>query len=402
MSSEKIILFTNSDSIYKLFETFQNLNKYVLCIVDENSSFKIFLDMPIYNTLDEVFEKYSKNYQIVVSDNCFDLIRNYNIDFNNVINFRMWFIKILKTKNIIQRPKNVRFDICTRCQLNCVDCYMRVNNDGEQGIGYLNFEQFKKFVDNNSYIQTIEISNSGEVFLNPDFVKIIEYAYNNGIVITIENGVNFNTVSEEIIEALVKYQVYIISFSIDGASDEIYSLYRRNGNYTKVIDNIKLLLKYKEKYDSELPYLSWQYILMEENECDVEKAIEQAGQLGINIEFKKDWRGTYRPKNPEKICLLTGLSYEKSSKEEIKYFYQDCIQLLVNPQINWDGNIFGCCINYRYSWKLNVLNDGLVKCLNSAYYRNAIYRLLGDKEAQVNDDPCTKCYFFIEDNYLLL
>ena len=402
MDDDRIILLTDSIDIYKIFDAFENLNKYVLCIVNENSDNEEYMNIPIFKSFDDVYNTYGTNHQIVVSDKYLDKLKEYNLDENSIIAFKVWFLNILKTKDIIHKPKDVRLDICTRCQLNCVGCYMRIDNNGEQGFGHITFEQFKRFIDENKYIKTLEISDSGEVFLNPDFVKIIEYAYNNGIVVTIGNGVNFNTVSPEAIEALVKYKVNVITFSIDGASDEVYPLYRRNGNYTTVINNIKLLLEYKKKYQSENPYMVWQYIIMEENECDIEKAKEEAKELGIDIYFKKDWRNNYKPKDPEKVLSLTGIDYNENVEYENKYSFLDCIQLFTNPQINWDGNIFGCCINYRFSWKLNAFEDGLINCLNSNYYRNALYRLLGDKEAQSNDDPCTKCYFFDINKHIYL
>ncbi len=73
-------------------------------------------------------------------------------------------------------------EACTLCQLNCPACWFRVDEYGIKKknhtfFGYLKFDDFKNFVDDNPQIESIELSNNGEIFLNPELNKIIEYAY---------------------------------------------------------------------------------------------------------------------------------------------------------------------------------------------------------------------------------
>lgn len=75
--------------------------------------------------------------------------------------------------------------------------------------------------------------------MNPDLPQIIKYAFENNIRLTARNGINFNHVSDIVLEALVKYRFEFITLSIDGASQETYGIYRRNGNIEKVFSNIK-------------------------------------------------------------------------------------------------------------------------------------------------------------------
>ena len=45
------------------------------------------------------------------------------------------------------------------------------------GQGFLSFKNFKKLVDDNPYIEIIELSHCGEIFLNPELIEIIKYAH---------------------------------------------------------------------------------------------------------------------------------------------------------------------------------------------------------------------------------
>ncbi len=210
-------------------------------------------------------------------------------------------------------PKNVRLELCTLCQLNCRDCYMRnsESNYCNVGGGYLTLDKFKKFIEMNPFVETIETSNSGEIFLNPDLERIIIYAYEKKVKLTAYNGVNLNYLTDSMAETLVKYQFGGMTVSLDGASQETYSAYRRNGNFENVINNIKKINEYKKKYHSPFPFLNWQYIVMDTDDdlSEIRKAKKMAGELGMMIFFKKTWNSNYIPKNITGIKEETGLDY---------------------------------------------------------------------------------------------
>ena len=168
-------------------------------------------------------------------------------------------MKLHSTK--LFKPARVRIEASTICQLSCPSC---PNATGEIhkniGTGFLKFEDFKRIIDDNVWIRDVELSNWGEIFLNPDLLRIIKYAHEKNIILRADNGVNLNTVSDEMLEALVKYRFHSMICSIDGASQETYSIYRRKGNFEKVIEHIKRINHYKNIYKSAYPILTWQFI----------------------------------------------------------------------------------------------------------------------------------------------
>ncbi len=291
-------------------------------------------------------------------------------------------------------PKKVRLDACTLCQLKCKSCYMR-NDKPTVGLGYLKFSDFKKFVDDNKQIEEIELSNSGEIFLNPELDKIIKYAYEKNISLTAWNGVNFNTVSDEMIELLVKYQFKKITFSIDGASQETYEKYRVNGNFDTVISNIKKLNEFKKKYGSSYPELMWQYIVFGHNEKEIPNAKKLAQSLDVEIYFKLNWDESFSPIEDESFVKeAAGLKYTSRSefleKEKQEYTRNSCLELWSRPTINWDGKLLGCCKLYKDDFGVNVFKDGLFNALNSEKY---VYckRMIANAAAKRDDVPCGRC-----------
>ncbi|MDD3436164.1 MAG: radical SAM protein [Candidatus Gastranaerophilales bacterium] len=309
-------------------------------------------------------------------------------------------IRISKLKSKIFKnnlPSHFIIEASTVCQLKCADCYMRKTENPQCGIGFLKFEDFKKIIDENAFIKSIELSNSGEVFLNPDILRMLEYACRKNVQLTAYNGVNFNTVSDEVLEGLVKYGFVGMTISIDGASQETYSVYRVGGNFDKVISNIRKLNEYKKKYDTNLPDLQWQYILFGHNEHEIPLAKTLAQELNMRLSFKLSWNDDFSPiKNLNYVKQETGLTYvsrKEHLEKEGKPYIQACNLLWDMPTINWNGQLLGCCCLYLSDFDVNVFKIGLRKALKSEKYKYA-KAMLTNKKPPREDVPCANCNAF--------
>ena len=293
-------------------------------------------------------------------------------------------------------PFRVKLEASTLCNLNCRDCFMRREKFGGVGAGVLKFDDFVKFLEKNPFVKEVELSNNGEIFLNPQLINILKIAREKRVDVYARNGVNFNVVSDDVLEALVKYSVRGLTISIDGASQEVYSKYRRGGNFDTVIRNIRKLNEYKEKYDSFFPLIVWQYIVMDTNDAPEEiiRAKNLANELGIALVFKKTWNQSYEPKNLKVLEELTGLPF--SDKQRLwsgnNGRYVPCFDLWHNPQVNYDGRFLGCCCNYKQPFDINVFEVGLKKCLDSKVVRKSKKMLMGGKIYKKS--PCYNCWFY--------
>lgn len=232
-------------------------------------------------------------------------------------------------------------------------------------------------------------------FLNPDLKKIIKFAYENNIILTAFNGVNFNDVSEDVLEDLVKYQFHGLTCSMDAASQETYIKYRVGGDFDKVISNIRKINYYKEKYNSIYPILNYKFIVFGHNEDEIPKAKQLAKELNMDIIFASNWDNDFSPiRNKEFVSKETTLSdiFESNFGQDAKIKYQSdvCNQMWANPQINWDGTLLGCCVLYQDDFGVNVFDVGLKEALNSEKFLYAKKMLLNQAEPR-EDIPCAKC-----------
>jgi quercetin dioxygenase-like cupin family protein len=269
------------------------------------------------------------------------------------------------------------------------------------GAGFLEFGVFKNILDKNPWISNVELSNWGEIFLNNKLIEFLKYSHSHDVDLHASNGVNLNDVDKDVLEALVKYRFRNITCSIDGASQETYSIYRRKGDFNKVLDNVKTINKFKAKYNSQYPTLDWQFIAFGHNEHEISKARKMAGDLNMVFRLKLSWEDLYTDafspiKNAELIRKETGLGVTNRDEYRKKYrneYARDCcLNLWINPQINYDGRVLGCCVNYWDDYG-NVLNDGLIKCFNNEKINYAREMLFGKRESKI-EIPCSKCKFY--------
>ena len=289
----------------------------------------------------------------------------------------------------------VRADASTVCQLRCPACSTAAGKiaRGTIGRGQLKARHFRRLLRENPLIKRVELSNWGEIFLNPELSKIMKIAHEGGVRLTALNGVNLNTVKPRTLEDLVRYKFRALSVSIDGASPETYPIYRVNGDFNRVIENIKLINKFKKKYDSPYPRLTWQFVIFGHNEHELSRAREMASELGMKLKPKLNHTpGLYSVKDEEFVRREGGFGV--ASRDEFRYktkteYSFPCIQLWSNPQINWDGKLLGCCVN-KWGHFGKAFREPMADLLKSERYVYAKRMILGLLPPR-RDIPCVKC-----------
>jgi MoaA/NifB/PqqE/SkfB family radical SAM enzyme len=172
---------------------------------------------------------------------------------------------------------------------------------------------------------------------------------------------------------MVKYRFRKLTCSIDGTDQKTYSIYRVNGNLGKVLDNIQMINHLKRQYNSFYPVLNWLFVVFGHNEHQIPEARKTARELNMSFSAKLSWDDLYTEtfspvKDTALVAVESGLGAgsrkeyrEKYGKE---YMSKVCHSLWVKPQVNHDGRLLGCTVNYWGDYG-NVFDDGLINCINN-------------------------------------
>ena len=293
-------------------------------------------------------------------------------------------------------PASIQIDASLNCQLACPLC---PTADGRVkpalGGGHLKLADFEALLDLNPQVAHVELSNYGEMFLNPQLADILACAFEHKVTVTGNNGVNLNFAREDALEAVVRYRVQGLKVSIDGATQESYSRYRVNGNLSRVLANIDAIRRLREKHKTAFPLLQWQFVVFGHNEHEIKMARTMATERGMAFFPKLSWDAEYSPvRNQELVRIESGLGAsnrgEYLEQRGADYTRDICTQLWHAPVLNWNGTILGCCVNYWGDFGGNAFKSSLPEVLASPKMNYARNMLTGKAEARP-DIPCSTC-----------
>jgi hypothetical protein len=299
------------------------------------------------------------------------------------------------------RPHSVQIDASMNCQLACPLC---PTADGRVrpslGAGHLKVADFESLLRRNPQIAHVELSNYGEMFLNPQLPELLACAFERQVMVTCGNGANLNFASDAALEALVRYRVYEVTCAIDGATQETYARYRVKGDLNRVLGHIDRIRELRAKFASAFPRLTWQFIVFGHNEHEIEAARSMAAERGMGFFPKLSWDAEYSPvRNRELVRIQTGLGaadrIEGGETHYSDYVRGICYQLWNAPVMNWNGAMLGCCVNYWKDFGVNGFEASLAEAVASPNLEYARRMLMGEAEARP-EIPCTTCGQYME------
>lgn len=267
------------------------------------------------------------------------------------------------------------------------------------GSGFLALADFVALLEANPGLRQVELSNYGEIFLNPALLDIFQAADERGVALSAGNGVNLNHVSEAVLEGLVKHRVRSLSCSVDGASQATYSQYRVRGDFDRVIANVRRINAFKRSYGSPYPRLAWQFVVFGHNQHEIPAARALAAELGMEFRPKLSWDPDFSPvRDPEAVRRELGAATREEYLERngTDYMAGICEELWDQPQVNWDGKVLGCGRNFWGDFgPKNAFTDGLGAALGSEKLAYAQAMLQGRQKPR-EDIPCSTCEIYLQ------
>jgi len=216
------------------------------------------------------------------------------------------------------------------CNLRCTFCFVTdgMTRDG----GFMDFNLFKKIIDDCNDLEHLCMHNWGEPLLHKDIFRMIEYAKNKGVNYVVMNT-NGTLLTDKMINRIVNSKLDIIRFSIDGSAETFKRV--RGVELENIEKNIKKLKIIKEKKRPELK-MGVVFTVEEDTEGDAEEYINHWKKIVDHVRLQ--------PK------LITSPRTEVCPEP----FGKDYGKLVVL----WDGRVIPCCVDYNANLMIgNIQND---------------------------------------------
>lgn len=141
MSQKKYILFGSSERIVEILKSLKGIEKYIKLFVGDKNRL---IDGVQTLSGDELQPAQISDSDIFVLTNHANFVtekirthQQYKVKMSQIITFHDWLIDMLDNNDIVFQPNFLRLEASTLCNLDCAGCYMRKEDSGTMGKGYL-------------------------------------------------------------------------------------------------------------------------------------------------------------------------------------------------------------------------------------------------------------------------
>jgi len=291
-------------------------------------------------------------------------------------------------------PYWLTIDPTNFCNLKCPFCPTGQNRKTRTR-ATLSLENFKSIINElGPYLIHIDFCNWGEPLLNKQIYEMIRIAKQYHIDTKVDS--NLSQLSEQDAEDLILSGLDKIIVSIDGATPETYSKYRVGGDFHRVMDNLKLLIKKKRQLNTIYPYIRWQFLVFRHNEHEIEQVQIIGRDLGIDVGITKAFIGNkdWIPLNNDySHYQIKGINYECTS---------ECLKTPQEAMCNWpweaivinpNGSVSPCCsVEDEKDDFGNIFQQSFIEIWNNQSFRVA-RRYIKDKKTvpNRNNNICINC-----------
>lgn len=244
-------------------------------------------------------------------------------------------------------PISMAIEPTTACNLRCPECPSGLRSFSRP-TGKLDTSLFEKIMnDVSEHLLYLTFYFQGEPYLNPQFLEMVEIASKHKIYTTTSTNAHF--LDDNNAKKTVESGLDRLIISIDGASQETYESYRKEGDLTKVLEGTKNMLKWRKVLKTNKPKVVWQFLVVKPNEHEIPKIKQLAKEYGVDkVAFKTAQIYDYK-NGSDLIPSVDKYSRYKKNQDgtySIKNKLENkCWKMWQSCVITWDGQVIPCCFD---------------------------------------------------------
>lgn len=366
--------YTNSNILKNNEEIFNYISSQIknVTIPKHNSEF-----------ISKILQSYKKNLEGINLNQDDYLLKNQELlelktkkgsELIRYLVYRYKYNNFPELKTIEDYPPNLQIEISSVCNLRCVMCYQKdktFSTKSKGFMGYMNFELFKKIIDEiEGNLEAVTFASRGEPTLNPELEKFLKYS--EGKFLGLKLNTNATILSEKIINTLLSSDLETLVFSIDAANKEMYEKIRVNANFEKILKNLELFHKIKNK-----------------NYKNSKLKVRISGVLINDQQNLKEIKNFYKDLADE-FAFVHYTPWESSYDNEINDIEDPCTDLWRRMFVWWDGKVNPCDYDYKSTLSVwNAENMSIKDIWTSEAYKKIRNKHLTKNRKKL--EPCARC-----------
>ena len=289
-------------------------------------------------------------------------------------------------------PISVSFEPTTSCNLRCPECPSGLRAF-TRPTGMLNNDFFSRTInDLHKDLLYLIFYFQGEPYLNPDFLKMVQFAHQKGIYTATSTNAHYLT--DEKARETVESGLDRLIISIDGTTQDVYEQYRVGGQLSKVLEGTRRIVYWKKKLKSRTPFIFFQFLVVKPNEHQLDDIRKIGKEIGVDqVRFKTAQVYDYEYDPHQLIPSIDKYSRYKqdaAGNRQVKSGLRNqCWKLWHANVITWDGLVVPCCFDKDATHRLgNLQTQSFREIWQSEAYRDFRNQLTNGRK---NIDICSNC-----------
>ena len=246
------------------------------------------------------------------------------------------------------------------------------------------------------YLSYLSLYFQGEPFLNSGFFDSIQYARSKKIYVSTSTNGHFLTPGNA--ESIIKSGLNRLIISLDGTDQESYASYRVGGNFEKVTEGIRQLVKIKKELNSRTPSIVIQFLVLKTNQHQIKEIKHLGKQLRVDkVVIKTAQFNHFQNGNP----LMSDIpEYSRYSLTNSPAQYQiknhlpnACFRMWSGCVFTWDGKVVPCCFDKDASYTLgNMQKESFHEIWRSRGYHDFRAKILKSRKSIAICNNCTQTF----------
>jgi sulfatase maturation enzyme AslB (radical SAM superfamily) len=277
-----------------------------------------------------------------------------------------------KTKELDAYPPCVQIEPTSICNFRCVFCFqtdplLTLRKNGHAG--QMSLDLFKTIVDQiEGHVDFVTMASRGEPLLTKNIDQMLAYA--SGKFVGLKMNTNATFLDETKAHAILQAELNTLVFSADAADAETYAQLRVNGDFEKVMGNIKRFKEIKERDYPNSRLITRVSGVAFDRERQDHKAIE-----------------TFWGDYVDQVAFVDYNPWENAYESTPNGVDEACSDLWRRCFVWWDGKMNPCDVDYRsFLCPGTVENESL-----SDIWTGRGYSTLRAKHLEVQRQSLTPC-----------
>jgi hypothetical protein len=277
-----------------------------------------------------------------------------------------------KTKELDAYPPCLQIEPTSICNFRCVFCFQTdplLTQRKHGHAGQISLDLFKQIVDQiEGHIEFVTMASRGEPLMTKGIEEMLAYA--SGKFLGLKMNTNATFLDEKKAHAILQAEPNTLVFSADAADATTYAQLRVNGDFDKVMGNIRRFKEIKERdYPNSRLITRVSGVAFDRERQDHQK-------------IEEFWR-----EYVDQVAFVDYNPWENAYDNEPNGIDEACSDLWRRAFVWWDGKMNPCDVDYRSFLCPGTVGDESV----SEIWTGQGYTTLREKHLEMQRQSLTPC-----------